>query len=209
MRFHEADLLPGEVMGVIRNANAVVDVREAGLDRFRLDGLMGAVGMRGQEAVGGRLRLTNYRLVFTSHRLNRVRGTFSVFLPAVTGVRDASSGVTRKVEVTTGTQNLTFVLWGVPRFMTAVGEARRSFAPAWSPELARAVLADPGKVGGGDMIARRLGAAGIVLSRLTPGDAMTAVGEAIGPDFDAFEITGALQLVDLLACAGPPDTPWR
>ncbi|MEU3199288.1 hypothetical protein [Streptomyces sp. NPDC006996] len=33
-------------MGATRNANAVIAVREAGLDRFRFDGLMGAVGMR-------------------------------------------------------------------------------------------------------------------------------------------------------------------
>lgn len=57
MRFHEADLLPAEVLWVTRNANAVVDVREAGLVRFRFDGLMGAVGMRGQEAVSLRLAL--------------------------------------------------------------------------------------------------------------------------------------------------------
>ncbi|WP_051767241.1 hypothetical protein [Streptomyces sp. NRRL S-37] len=209
MNLDEADLLPGEILLLTKNANAVVDVQEAGLSRFAFDGLMWTVGMGGQEAIGGRLHLTNYRLVFKSHRFNRLRGKFSIFLPTIRSVRNASFGPTRQVEVMTGIQSFAFVLWGVPRFMTAIEEARRTFAPAWSPGLAHAMMADLGKVGEGLKIVHRLEAANIVLTCLTPGDAITAISRAISPDSDAIEIAGALQLVDLLACIRPPSPPSR
>ncbi|WAX79595.1 hypothetical protein [Streptomyces sp. KMM 9044] len=41
-------LFPGEGLMPRKNANAVIGVREAGLSRFALAGLTGAVGMRGR-----------------------------------------------------------------------------------------------------------------------------------------------------------------
>ncbi|MEF9904433.1 hypothetical protein [Streptomyces sp. P9-A2] len=143
------DLLPGERHVRRKNANAVIDVREAGLSRFAFDGLMWSVGMRGKEAIGGRLHLTNHRLVFRSHAFNRVRGTFSVFLPCVEKIRNTSSGITRQVTVSTAMQDFTFVAWGVPALIDTIDRYRAGFDDAYLPELAGLVLAEPWKIGDG------------------------------------------------------------
>ncbi len=112
---------------------------------------MGLVGMRGKEAIGGRLHLTNYRLVFRSHRFNRVRGTFSVFLPCVEELRDTSFAVTRQVTVSTALQDLTFVVWGVPELIDTIDECRAEFEDndAYIADLAALVTAEPWKTGHG------------------------------------------------------------
>jgi hypothetical protein len=142
-----ADLLPGEAVILTKNANAVIDVGAAGLSRFAYDDLMWAVGMAGREAIGGRLHLTNYRLVFKAHALNRMRGRFSVFLPTVRRVGDASAGIVRRIEVLTGTQRFTFVVWGVPRTIAAIDQARAALGTDAAGDLARIALADIGKIG--------------------------------------------------------------
>ncbi|MEV7860975.1 hypothetical protein AB0O86_19620 [Streptomyces hirsutus] len=142
-------LLPSERRVLRKNANAVIDVREARLSRFPLDNLMWSVGMRGKEAIGGRLHLTNHRLVFRSHRINRARGTFSVFLPCIEEIRKMSFAVTRQVTVSTAMQGFTFVIWGVPRLIDTIDRYRAGFADTHLPELAGLVLAEPWKVGDG------------------------------------------------------------
>lgn len=50
-----SELLPGEERVVGRVANAVVGLKEYGLDRLQMEQFMGLVGMQGQEAIGGAL----------------------------------------------------------------------------------------------------------------------------------------------------------
>ncbi|MDT0267425.1 hypothetical protein RM844_14125 [Streptomyces sp. DSM 44915] len=142
------DLLPGEVVRVSKNANALVGVAEAGLTRFRHDRLLGTVGMRGKEGIGGRLHVTDYRIVFDAHAANRLTGRFSVFLPVVTGVRDVSRRLSKQLEISTGTGRFTFVVWGVPSLLATIERLRgaASTQVAW---LAQTATAEPAKVGAG------------------------------------------------------------
>ncbi|WP_055695651.1 hypothetical protein [Streptomyces prasinopilosus] len=200
------DLFPGEQHVLRKNANAVIGVREAGLSRLPFDGLRGAVGMRGKEAIGGRLHLTNLRLVFRSHAVNRVRGTFSVFLPCVEEVRNTSSGITRRVTVSTAGQDFTFVVWGVPRLIDTVDRYRAGFDDAHLPEVAAHILAEPWKVGDG---LRRSGrpeplGAGPDCAYSRGGDfaAIAAdLARGIDPRSARTEVAGVLQVVELLTRA--------
>ncbi|MEU7425721.1 hypothetical protein [Streptomyces sp. NPDC040750] len=200
-------LLPGEGIILRKNANAVIDVREAGLSRFAFDDLMWLVGMRGKEAIGGRMYLTNYRLVFKSHRFNRVRGTFSVFLPTIEEVRDASFAVTRQVTVSTAMQDFTFVVWGIPQLIDTIDECRAEFDGAYTAELARLVLAEPWKIGDGLQTVARYEALNMVMSAARRrGDDFSAVAttvtNVIDSRFNQAEMAGALQVVELLIRAG-------
>jgi hypothetical protein len=190
------DLLPGEVVRLSRSANALVGIDEVGLSRFAFDHLMWVVGAQGKEAIGGRLHVTNYRLVFTAHPINRLRGRFSIFLPVVTGVRATSSGVRRQVEIATTTQRFTFVVWGVPTVIAAVDRARTELAADRVESLARAAVADYAKVGGGLRIVRGIEAANVTLR--TAMRVSKVVRSAITPDLNQIELTGALGLVELL-----------
>ncbi|MGY0067909.1 hypothetical protein ACWZEH_13980 [Streptomyces sp. QTS137] len=206
------DLLPGEGLVLRKNANAVIDVREAGLSRFAFDGLMGAVGMRGKEAIGGRVHLTNYRLVFRSHRVNRVRGTFSVFLPSVEKVANTSSGITRQVTVPTAMQDFTFVVWGVPKLIDTVDRSRAGFDDARLPELAGLVLAEPWKVGEGLQGSARREPLGAGLDSVHGrGDDFSTIAAALARRIDPrsapTEVAGALQVVGLLTRAAGRHPP--
>ncbi|MFI0960908.1 hypothetical protein ACH4S8_05760 [Streptomyces sp. NPDC021080] len=201
------ELLPGEGIILRKNANAVIDVRAAGLSRFAFDDLMWLVGMRNAEAIGGRLYLTNYRLVFKAHRFNRVRGTFSIFLPCVEEVRDSSFAATRQITVHTGTQEFTFVVWGVPRLIGTVDECRSEFDDAYVADLAALAVAEPWKLGAGFRTVTRIESLNLALSALRRGSsdfstAATSVAGLIDSGFDVADVAGTLQTVELLIRAG-------
>ncbi|MFF8538031.1 hypothetical protein ACN6K9_002466 [Streptomyces sp. SAS_267] len=208
---NSADLLPGEGIILRKNANAVIDVRQAGLSRFAFDDLMWLVGMRNKEAIGGRLYLTNYRLVFTSHRFNRVRGTFSVFLPCIEEVRDSSFAATRQLAVHTGTQDFTFVVWGIPRLIEAVDECRAEFDDAYVADLAELALAEPWKLGAGFRTVVHHEALNVVLSAVRRGAddfpaAATSLAGLIDSRFNVADAAGILQAAELLTRAGQDPT---
>lgn len=92
-------LFEGEHVLETKPANFVLSLTEHGLPRFRFDGAMGAVGMAGKEAIGGKIYLTNYRLFFKSHSINRFNGAFSIFLPTIEEIRDTSRFLAKKMEV--------------------------------------------------------------------------------------------------------------
>src|SRR5215208_3245432 len=106
------DLLPGEQVLESKASNAVVTLSDYGLSRFAFDKYMWVAGMKDKEAIGGTLALTSYRLVFQAHALNRLRGRYSIFLPAIMTLRDASFLWTRKIAVATPLTEFHFVLWG-------------------------------------------------------------------------------------------------
>ncbi|MFJ8108315.1 hypothetical protein [Streptomyces sp. NPDC096132] len=199
----DEDLLPGEGIILRKNANAVITVRAAGLSRFAFDDLMWLVGMRGKEAIGGRLYLTNYRLVFKSHRFNRVRGTFSIFLPTIEEVRDASFAVTRQVTVSTALQDATFVVWGIPQLIETIDQCRAEFDPAYTADLAALVLAEPWKSGGGLQTVAHYEALNKGLSAARRwGDDFTEAASAVAHSIDSrsnhADVAAALHVAELL-----------
>lgn len=119
MLLSESELLPGEHVLVSKHANAVVGIVQAG------PGSLGSVGMTGTEVVGGQLYLTDLRLIFRAHRVNRLQGGFTISLSSVTQVRDTSSGLRRQVEIVTPLERFTFVVWGVATLIARI-EALRS-----------------------------------------------------------------------------------
>ncbi|MGW1536441.1 hypothetical protein [Streptomyces aureus] len=201
------DLLPGEGIILRKNANAVIDVRAAGLSRFAFDDLMWLVGMRNAEAIGGRLYLTNYRLVFKAHRFNRVRGTFSVFLPCVEEVRDSSFAATRQITVHTGTQDFTFVVWGIPHLLDTIDACRAEFDDMYVADLAGLAMAEPWKLGAGFQTVALNETLNVVMSAVRRGTAdfstaATSVANVIDSRFDVAEVAGTLQAVELMIRAG-------
>ena len=119
MDIQAEELLDGEQVIVTKMANAVIKLSDYGLKRLPYDGLMNLMGFKGKEAIGGKLHLTNFRLVFKAHPVNRVRGKFSIFLPAITQLRNTSSFLAKKLETRTELQIFEFVIWGVDEFIRA------------------------------------------------------------------------------------------
>ncbi|MFF0587278.1 hypothetical protein ACFYWD_15025 [Streptomyces sp. NPDC003781] len=200
-------MLPGEHLVLRKNANAVIDVKESGLTQFAFDDLMWLIGMSGKEAIGGRCFLTNYRLVFKAHPANRLRGSFSVFLPSVLDVRNTSFAVTRKVTVTTGLQETTLVLWGVPRFIDTVRALSAGLGPQHVAHLVRLVLQEPWKAGDGLKVAARLERLNAALSLVRGGAEADLerlaglVADVIDGSFRRTDAAGVLGIVDLLHSA--------
>jgi hypothetical protein len=137
------DLLPGEELLLSKPTNAVIRPSEYGLERFPFDKYLPLVGMDGREAIGGKLHLTNYRLLFKAHGMNRVKGEFSVFLPTIRDTADASHRVTRKVRIETPSQQYEFVIWGITKFLAALTERRSRLGETEREELLAAIQAHP------------------------------------------------------------------
>jgi hypothetical protein len=138
MKVEESELLPGERVILSKPANSIIRLDDYGLGRFPADQLMRVMGFKGKEAIGGRLHLTSCRLLFKSHRVNRVTGSFSIYLPTITGLADRSRWLARKVEVTTRNQVFDFVIWGVPAFIAAVRAQSAQVTTEQARELAAA-----------------------------------------------------------------------
>jgi hypothetical protein len=100
MGLNGADLLPDEKVMTSRRARAVTAD----------DG----------EATGGRLYLTNYRLVFRPRGARRTPGGTAVLLPTVKDLRHTPDGRRERLEVVTGTQRLTFTVRGALRLIAAI-----------------------------------------------------------------------------------------
>jgi hypothetical protein len=160
MKLDDSELLPGERRVLTKGANAIVNPTEYGLARLPFDKHMGSVGMKDREAIGGKLHLTTVRLVFKAHRINRLTGSMSIFLPSVVGAADSSRRVTRKVRIDTPSQTFEFVMWGIAGFLTALEDQRAALGPDQRAELIAAIREHPDVVGGGLEVGRLLGAQG-------------------------------------------------
>jgi hypothetical protein len=158
MNIEAADLYPGEEVIVSKAANSVISIQDYGLSRLSMrvhgvavpcDQLMSLVGFEGKEAIGGKLHLTNYRLIFKSHAVNRVKGKFSILLPTVEELRDKSKFLAKKMEVMTHTQSFLFVIWGVEEFIGVIRSTAGRITPDAMRQIQRLIAADPNKIGGG------------------------------------------------------------
>lgn len=182
MALRSSSLLTGEEVRLVKKANAVVRVAEAGLTRFSHDQAMWMIGMHGSEAIGGQLHVTNYRLVFCSHFFNRATGRFSIFLPAISAVRDTSWGIRRQIEVSTRTHRFTFIVWGIPALMAAIEDLRRHWTSEEVAWLAETATAERAKLGEG-LVPRR--------------------SQAFSPNTSPLAFVGAAGLMELLELSRP------
>ena len=67
MLLEQDEWLDGERVILERKANLMINIKDYGMKRkFTLSS---------KEAIGGNLYLSNYRLIFKSHPINRVKGT--------------------------------------------------------------------------------------------------------------------------------------
>jgi hypothetical protein len=158
MNIEAADLYPGEEVIVSKPANSVISIQDYGLGRLSMkshgvtvpcDQLMSLIGFKGQEAIGGKLHLTSYRLIFKSHPINRVKGQFSILLPTVEDLQDKSKFIAKKMEVRTHTQSFLFVIWGVEEFIGQIRSAAGRITPDSMRRIQKLIAADPHKIGGG------------------------------------------------------------
>src|SRR5262249_14263907 len=78
----------------------------------------------GTEKVGGKLHLTNYRLIFASNSWNRVVGKFSVFLPTIQDVENTSFLLGRRIKICTRSQTFEFQVWGIPALIARIVSTR-------------------------------------------------------------------------------------
>lgn len=149
MNINDEDLFDNERLIQTKNANAIIKVDEYGLSQFAFDQLMWTVGMEGHEAIGGRIHLTNYRLIFKSHALNRVKGKFSIFLPTVKDMKDESGFISKKIAVSTPMQHFDFVIWGVPEFISKINAAKNALSPTQTKYIRNTALKEHKKCGEG------------------------------------------------------------
>ncbi|OOG91730.1 hypothetical protein [Bacillus pseudomycoides] len=84
MQLEQQDLFKGERVVMERKANAIIDFKDFGMKKIKYS------PFRKHEAIGGKLYVTNYRLIFKSHPINRVRGMYSILLPTIQFVKDDS-----------------------------------------------------------------------------------------------------------------------
>ena len=128
-------LLPGERLINSKLANLVIRPRDFGLDDFAFDGLLWVVGMKKKESLGGALHLTNYRLIFKSHRYNRIRGMTSIFLPTIERLENRTVLVFRKLAVTTGSAKVEFVVADVNEVVAQFEAAQGQLDPETLDQL--------------------------------------------------------------------------
>jgi len=115
-----AVLLPGERILLTRPANLVVKPKDFGLEDFAFGDLLWAVGMKDKESLGGAIHLTNYRILFKSHRYNRLRGMISIFLPTIQQLENRTVLIFGKLVVTTMSTRVELVLSDVDGVMRGI-----------------------------------------------------------------------------------------
>ncbi|MGI8788314.1 MAG: hypothetical protein ACR2HG_11195 [Pyrinomonadaceae bacterium] len=148
-------LFSGESVIEKKSANFLLGLDEHGLPRFGLFGLDAQMLLTGlpekSESIGGHLFLTNFRLFFLSHRFNRFKGTFSIFLPNINEAKHVSQPLTlsKIMQIVTRNHKFEFVVWKIPKLIAAINAARDSVLPANIEELQNAVHEAPEKCGDG------------------------------------------------------------
>jgi hypothetical protein len=186
------DLLPSEELIQSKMANSMIKVDEAGLSRLAFDQLNWLVGMKGKEAIGGKLHLTNYRIVFRSHPLNRVKGKFSILLPTVQDVQDASNILIKKMKVITPHQEFDFVVWGIQAMIPMIKAQQELLTPDQVDSLKRYVVSEYEKLGEGLQVVQAMEA--INIAALTAVTVARVATTAQNP----LELTTVLNVFDLL-----------
>lgn len=193
MEFEQNDLLPGEKLILSKAANVVITIDEYGLSKFAFDKLMWTVGMKGKEAIGGKLHLTNYRLTFISHAANRLTGKFSIFLPTIQNVEDTSFLIKKQLTVLSRTQKFDFIVWGIPELIAAIQTQSENLNQQDKVSLRNIAASNYQKCGEGLKVFTALEAANVGI--LTAEKIMKVVEIAQNP----IEISSVLNLLELFS----------
>jgi hypothetical protein len=114
----EDELLSGETVIIEKMAGAFIKLKDYNLRSLSY------LNWGGTDKEGGRLHLTNYRLIFASHALNRVVGKFSILLPTIQQIKNTSFLLDRRIEIHTQAQIFEFQVWGIPEFMARITSTR-------------------------------------------------------------------------------------
>lgn len=138
-KISHSDLLPGETLIMSKFSNMVISINEVGLSRFAFDEYMGLIGMHGKEALGGKIHLTNFRIIFKTHFLNRVRGTYSIYLPNIVSVKSTFNMLT----IETKNQTVEFVLLFKDGLVNALTRERANIGQPYLAVIKNAVLTKP------------------------------------------------------------------
>jgi hypothetical protein len=149
MDIEQSDLFDGEQVLLSKAANSIIKINDYGLSRLPFDQLMPLVGFKGKEAIGGKLHLTSYRIVFKSHSINRLTGKFSIFLSTIQDVSDISRFISKKMAITTQTQTFEFVIWGIPALMHEINNAKNRLTIDQKDFIKSIAIADYQKIGVG------------------------------------------------------------
>jgi hypothetical protein len=144
MDLTDSDLLPGEASILTKKANFLVSLKKENLRRLHFTNYIQIDGSDA-EAVGGKAHLTNYRLLFKSHALNRLRGTNSVWLPSVTSVNATFVRLVLETEV----QRFEYVMWFKTEIVQAIKTQVAGFTPKRTRALQKVLLANPQVLGPG------------------------------------------------------------
>ncbi|KAF2277931.1 uncharacterized protein EI97DRAFT_278736 [Westerdykella ornata] len=200
MDVRSEDLLPGEKVLITKSANALVKITEYGLSRFFADDLLRLMGMKKIEGIGGKLYLTNYRLLFKSHAFNRLTGKFSVALPTIKSVKDTSRFVMKRIDVVTDTETFQFVVWGIPELISAIDRARAALTDVEIEQLRTSAAENYRRFGDGLKVANAIETMNraLLVARKSGTLAKIAAGAS-----NPFELSGIMNLLELLG-DGPP-----
>ena len=121
------DLHPGERIILSKGANLVINSADHGLTPItgawmRRPLLAG----RGDESLGGRLYLTNRRIHYAAHPINRVSAEFDIPLRELTSFTNVSVGIARMVRLEWSNTACVFVVWGIRGLLDSIESARNS-----------------------------------------------------------------------------------
>ncbi len=114
------ELLSGETVLAEKMAGAFIKMSDYHLRSLSY------LNWNGTEKIGGKLHLTNYRLIYASNSWNRVVGKFSIFLPTIQGIKNTSFLLDRRIEIATQSQIFEFQIWGIPEFVKSILSTRDS-----------------------------------------------------------------------------------
>jgi hypothetical protein len=191
------ELLSDERIVLTKRTNAVIQPTDYGLGQFPFDQYFDLVGLKGRESIGGKLHLTTARLVFKSHPINRVTGTFSIFLPTIASATDASFGINRKVAIHTESQQYEFVLWGIDAFVKALSTQQATLTDTASRDLWESVSAHPEVIGNGLQVSEVVST---LVTRLARGEQVLAdlvkIAQVVSDPLGA--LSSLLNLLDLI-----------
>jgi hypothetical protein len=134
------DLLPGEEVLVSKLANLWVKPSEYGLSQFAFNHLLG-----NNESLGGKAHLTTYRILFKTHGVNRLVGSYSIFLPNVVEIRKKLLGI----RVVSKVQECSFVMWFSGKFVRTALERRDEMGEDEIADLRELIEANPETLGDG------------------------------------------------------------
>lgn len=121
------ELRPGERVILSKGANLIINSADYGMvpipGAWMRRPLMAG---RGDESLGGRMYLTNQRIHYDTHPVNRVTATFDIPLRELTSFTNVSVGVARMVQFEWNGTSCVFVVWGIRRLLDAIETARNS-----------------------------------------------------------------------------------